>query len=184
MSRFTSYLRVWTFSAVCHLIFILLTPYGRHDMKSAVMFLLPVFCNYESQPIALWQCQFSTLSALNQFEFFFIFSKMIFCVFGQICIWRRAFLRITNYWYRKWWIFGTKNLSLTLDLYKKDISHNVIDELSTYRTNFEISVVSDNSRISVGLCMIFECHFSLRFIQRRSGASTRRYRSTCRRRRC
>lgn len=184
MSRFTLYLRVWTFSAVCHLIFILLTPYGRHDMKSAVMFLLPVFCNYESQPIALWQCQFSTLSALNQFEFFFIFSKMIFCVFGQICIWRRAFLRITNYWYRKWWIFGTKNLSLTLDLYKKDISHNVIDELSTYRTNFEISVVSDNSRISVGLCMIFECHFSLRFIQRRSGASTRRYRSTCRRRRC
>lgn len=167
MSRFTLYLRVWTFSAVCHLIFILLTPYGRHDMKSAVMFLLPVFCNYESQPIALWQCQFSTLSALN-----------------QICILRRTFLWITNYWYRKWWIFGTKNLSLTLDLYKKDISHNVIDELSTYRTNFEISVVSDNSRISVGLCMIFECHFSLRFIQRRSGASTRRYRSTCRRRRC
>lgn len=93
-------LRVWTFSAVCHLIFILLTPYGRHDMKSAVMFLLPVFCNFESQPIALWQCQFSTLSALN-----------------QICILRRTFLWITNYWYRKWWIFGTKNFSLTLDLY-------------------------------------------------------------------
>lgn len=85
MSRFTLYLRVWTFSAVCHLI-LLLTPYGRHDMKSAVMFLLPVFCNYESQPIALWQCQFSTLSALNQFflsflRWFSVFSDKF--VFGE-----------------------------------------------------------------------------------------------------
>lgn len=139
--------------------------------------------------LQLWKSTYSIVTVsifyiISSKSIFFIFSKMIFCVFGQICIWRRAFLRITNYWYRKWWIFGTKNLSLTLDLYKKDISHNVIDELSTYRTNFEISVVSDNSRISVGLCMIFECHFSLRFIQRRSGASTRQYRSTCRRRRC
>lgn len=184
MSWFTLDLRVWTFSAVCHLI-LLLTPYGRHDMKSAVMFFLPVFCNFESQPIALWQCQISTfISSKSSWKFFF-FSNRICCIFfSDKFVFRKGhFFKLQTTGIKNE-IFGTKNLSLTLDLYKWDISHNVIDELSTYRTNFKISVVSDNSRISVGLCMIFECHFSLRFIQRRSGASTRRYRSTCRRRRC
>lgn len=80
MSWFTLDLRVWTFSAVCHLI-LLLTPYGRHDMKSAVMFFLPVFCNFESQPIALWQCQISTfISSKSSWKFFF-FSNRICCIF-------------------------------------------------------------------------------------------------------